>query len=608
MSKDRWQKIESLFIAGVEMPPRARADYWKQECGADREMLAELEQLLNGHQRADEIEFMDKAIWSLKTLDESARKDEMIGKKIGDYEIIRLLGKGGMGDVYLAKNPLLDGTYVIKVVKDEANLDFRRRFLDEIRVHQKLVHENIVNLRHAGLHEGMPYLVMDYFESQSLRNFLLIPGSAQEQRALPAEQVLDIAKQLAAGLGYAHQVHKMTHRDIKPENILVQDKNGLKVKVIDFGLAILPEMAMTLLDGQTHRSSILAAGTPVYMSPEQYQNGLVRRKEKEVDARSDIYSLGLVIYEMLTGQMAYPSERHRAYPNLKWPSAMRRYIPAKVDAVLKIALQEDPDARYQSAQDLARALETALSGSEKPPFVSRRALAGAAGGVVLLLALWIGGNNIPGYISTGGLTPTVTPTSTPTATPTIPPTPVPPVVEDRLNISLYLQNLSGKPELVSSEMTFRNTKPTEKSGGLRVAIEAAKRGYIYILEQADAGKVNILYPDRQNPAGFRPVAPGEKVIVPKADGWLRFRGEPGTDVVYILFVNDKGDPLFEPVEAALKREESSLDVKSGSELLVALQRRADELAANSVGNNQELQQTVKGAGALVGVLKLKHQQ
>src|SRR5262249_27947187 len=177
--------------------------------------------------------------------------------------------------------------------------------------------------------------------------------------------------------------------------------------------------------------------------------------------------------ELLTGRLAFPSEAHRFYQNFKWPSELRRDITAKVDDVLKKALHEDPELRYQSAQELAQAFENALittmplpkPPAPKPPVISRRALAGATGASGLLIALLLGGSYLPWHILTNNPTVTPAPVPGPAASPTISPTTSPVVFDDRLNISLYQQNPSGDPELVSTEMTFRNSARAVKTGG-----------------------------------------------------------------------------------------------------------------------------------------------
>ncbi|HKX31721.1 MAG TPA: protein kinase, partial [Blastocatellia bacterium] len=536
MNQEQWQKVKALFDAGLELSPEACAEYWRLQCGNDRAVLAELERLLDGHRRAEQIEFMEPPAPSRTTEVSQSRPGETIGKRIGEYTLVRLLGRGGMGEVYLAQKPLLARPVVVKLVKADASLAIRKQFLNEIRVHEQLEHENIVRLRDAGLHEGVPYLVLDYFEGQSLREFLSLPESDNQQRALPFDQVADITNQIAAGLGYAHRQHRITHRDIKPENILVDSQNGFKVKVIDFGIAILPELFGTQLrSGSSRRPTIGAAGTPVYMSPEQIQNGLAGQKLREIDQRSDIYSLGLVIYEMLTGQMAFPQATHRFHGQFEWPSARRKGLPAGVDEVLKTALHEDPDGRYQSAEDLARALELALTRRKRPvPWLKIATIGAGVLGVVL--CCWLIIKTLPWRDRIQQAPSSALPSATVSPTPTR--------VEDRLNISLYRQQPNGRAGLVSSETAFANSSPRDQSGGLRLGIDAARSGFIYILEQNDSGEVRILYPDWRNPSGFRPIPTGEKVYLPKEDGWFRFTGASGTDVVYILFTTERGDPLF----------------------------------------------------------------
>lgn len=611
MSQDNWSKVESLFAAGLEMPIERRIEFWRRECGADQGMLAELEKLQRGHERAEKIEFMEKAIWSPRVTNELDGNENMNGKKIGGYEVLRLLGQGGMGDVYLAKKPPLTREVVIKLVKHPGNSAIHKQFLAEMRVHEKLKHDNIVMLLDAGLHDQSPYLVLDYFPSQSLRDFLRAPGPDRGQRPLPLDQVLEITKQIAAGLGYAHREHRITHRDIKPENILIDDKAlPIKVKVIDFGIAILPEMAMTLLDGQTtRRPTVGASGTPVYMSPEQIQNGIARRKVREIDWRSDIYSLGLLIYEMLTGRLAFPSEAHRYYQDMVWPSQLRPELSQQVDEVLKKTLKENPDARYQSTDELCQALAAALTAPTLPPKKDMplparywKATAGFLSAAGLGAALWIGNIYRPDLVHT--LTPT--PSVIPTAGPTLSPMPV--EAANQFKISLLEQDANGQPVPVGIETVFRNTPPTARSGGLRIEVDVERRGYLYIVEEADSGRIDVLYPDPQRNGENRPVSAGETVFLPKRDAWFRFKGKSGTDSIYVVFGEAKDDPMLQPIETALKAGKRSIDIANGGELLSGLRRRAEELTPSSGAPNQGSSKVIKGAGMLVGVLKLRHEQ
>jgi serine/threonine protein kinase len=259
------------------------------------------------------------------------------GDKLGPYEIVAPVGAGGMGDVYKASDARLDRIVAIKVSKAE----FNKRFEREVKAIAALNHPHICQIYDVGPN----YLVMEYVEGTLLKG------------PLPVEKALEYAGQIAAALDAAH-TKKITHRDLKPANILVS-KHG--VKLLDFGLAKVEQPvaadqeSMTM--GLTKEGQIL--GTLLYMSPEQL-NGY------EADARSDIFSFGLVLYEMLTGKCAFegptPASVMRAILERPAPS-ISDFVPEALDRVLRRCLEKDPANRWQSARDLKAALEsiTAMS-------------------------------------------------------------------------------------------------------------------------------------------------------------------------------------------------------------------------------------------------------
>ncbi|NBO63487.1 MAG: serine/threonine protein kinase [Acidobacteria bacterium] len=366
MDQKRWQKVEQLFNAGLELPAQERDKFWRVQCDSDKTVLAQLQLLLQGHQKAEKDNILDHSIWGLENNvapngQGVGSSGNLIGSIINGYQVTQLLGRGSMGEVYLANKPPLKREVVIKTIVDTGNSAFRKQFLEEMRVHEKLRHENIVVLHDAGSHGSLPYLVLEYFPSLSLRKYLRSPENSLRQRPLPLDQVFQITRQVAAGLAYAHRAFGITHRDIKPENILIALDPVLKAKIIDFGIAILPELELESLGRDfSRRYTYGASGTPLYMSPEQFKNVIAREKVCPIDSRTDIYALGLVVYEMITGQSTFPPNALRNFNRVIWPSKIRRGLPVAVDRVLKKALQDDPRSRYQSVEQFYRDLEVAL--------------------------------------------------------------------------------------------------------------------------------------------------------------------------------------------------------------------------------------------------------
>ncbi len=260
-------------------------------------------------------------------------------KRIGRYEIIKELGRGNMGAVYLARDPFIDRQVAVKLAAHqdsgtEDNPDnFNRQFFNEARSAGRLQHPNIVAIYDASVYRGSCYMAMEYVDGPDLREF------CRKDSLLEPEQLLQILYNLCKALEYAHNM-EIVHRDIKPANIMLTGEGV--VKIGDFGIACVTEDTI-----DTAR-----VGTPHYMSPEQI-------KEEPVDGRSDIFSLGCVMYEMLTGEKAYPGDNPAAIINKivnQEPPALRGVrpdLPAELDEAVARSLAGRTDKRYQTCADLA---------------------------------------------------------------------------------------------------------------------------------------------------------------------------------------------------------------------------------------------------------------
>jgi len=281
----------------------------------------------------------------------------LIGRTISHYRITSKLGAGGMGEVYRAQDLRLQRDVAIKVLPAGALGDdaARKRFRNEALALSSLSHPNIAVMHDFDTEQGVDFLVMEHIPGTPLSEKLASPG-------LSREEIVRIALQIAAALEEAHE-HGVIHRDLKPGNVMVTPK-GL-VKVLDFGLAKLLESAAATERTLTITDANLVAGTLPYMAPEQLRSD-------PVDARTDIYALGVVLYEMATGKRPF-SERtqirladdilHKPPPPLK---AMNPQAPAELEAIILKCLAKQPEDRYQSVEELARdlrALEVTSAGS-----------------------------------------------------------------------------------------------------------------------------------------------------------------------------------------------------------------------------------------------------
>jgi tRNA A-37 threonylcarbamoyl transferase component Bud32 len=260
------------------------------------------------------------------------------GQIVGPYRVVGQLGQGGMATVYKAYHAKLDRYVAIKVIQQafQGDATFIARFEREAQIVAKLEHRHIVPVYDYNEHEGRPYLVMKFIEGRTLKN-LLSAGR------LSLEQTLNVMTPIADALTYAHQ-HGVLHRDMKPSNIIM-DQEGV-LYLTDFGLAKIAQ------DAESTMSQDMMLGTPQYISPEQAKG------EKVLDARTDIYSLGVVLYEMVVGRVPFNADTPYAivhdhiYTKLPAPSTINPDIPKPVENVLLKALAKNPDERYTSAVDL----------------------------------------------------------------------------------------------------------------------------------------------------------------------------------------------------------------------------------------------------------------
>jgi hypothetical protein len=319
----------------------------------------------------------------------------MTGQLVGHYRVLEKIGEGGMGEVFRARDERLDRDVALKLIRPSSstNPDHVRRFDQEARAAAALNHPNIVAIYDVGVANGSPYIVSELLEGQTLRRRLA-------EGPIPIDQATDYALQIVLGLIAAHD-RRIVHRDLKPENLFIT-RDG-RIKILDFGVAKLQSLAETRrpVDAMTTvTKSGAVVGTVAYMSPEQLRG-------KPVDHRSDIFSVGAILYEMLTGRRAFLGETEvdtmtavlrEEPPDL---DVSQGRVPSSLHHIVRHCLEKEPENRFQSGKDLAFALE-ALSGSSdgrgglywSPKQLTSKALIGTAGAALLAAVLFLLGTQL----------------------------------------------------------------------------------------------------------------------------------------------------------------------------------------------------------------------
>ncbi len=353
MADEKWQKIREVFDSALRRQPDERRMFVNEACGQDKTLLAEVESLLSSLDSAEG--FMETpAVAEVAHMIEIETKKLEAGKLFGHYEIIEQIGVGGMGEVYLAKDTRLERRIALKILPEKFATDRgrMRRFVRESKSASALNHPNIITIYEIGEADNTHFIATEYIEGDTLRERL--KGSAVNLKS-----ALEMAIQVASALDVAHR-NGIVHRDIKPENVMIRP-DGL-VKILDFGIAKLSEPpaaagglsandseAATKIKAQTSPGMII--GTAAYMSPEQAR-GLA------VDARTDVWSLGVVLYEMAAGRLPFEGQTISDVISgilQKEPPALTLFsneADARLDEIVTKALTKDKEERYQSAKYL----------------------------------------------------------------------------------------------------------------------------------------------------------------------------------------------------------------------------------------------------------------
>jgi serine/threonine protein kinase/Flp pilus assembly protein TadD len=348
MNPERWEQIRDLLHSAMQMDPTERSAFLEQECSNDPALRQEMDNLLAAEGELPSS-FLQSPALTQVAADLGSSGSGMLapGTKLGPYAVLALIGAGGMGEVYRARDTRLDRTVAVKVIPAHLSSDpeRRQRFEREARAISSLQHPNICTLHDVGSQDGMDYLVMEYLEGETLAERL-------EKGRLSLDLTLLYATEVADALAAAHG-RGVVHRDLKPGNIFIT-MHG-ESKVLDFGLAKLeqaklsPDIPAAILgNGRAITRPGSPMGTVAYMSPEQARG-------EELDGRTDIFSLGAVLYEMATGESPFPGKTSAIVfkaildETPPAPSEVVPGLPQQLDQIVAKALKKERDLRYQSA-------------------------------------------------------------------------------------------------------------------------------------------------------------------------------------------------------------------------------------------------------------------
>jgi serine/threonine protein kinase len=479
MDPGRWAQIKSIYSSALSLEPARRNAFLDGACAGDKSLRKEVESLLDG--RSDAEGFIESPAFDVAArafADDAGRS--MVGRQFGPYQIISFISAGGMGEVYRARDTRLGRQCALKFIRTGMDLDPERmrRFNREARAASALNHPNIATIYDIGEAEGISYIAMEYIEGECLS--ARIGGSPLE-----FDETFEVAIHVCDALDVAH-AQGIVHRDIKPGNVMITARG--QVKVLDFGLAkiIEPKSQAASVRTPTHPTTGLGEvlGTVQYMSPEQALG-------REVDHRSDIFSLGVMLYEMATGTKPFAgSNASETVDRIvhSQPEAIARLnykVPPELERIIRKCLEKDPARRYQSAHEQlidllnlkrdmdSATIQTSLTESRSKPALRRTAVIAGALLIAFLAAA--------AYFLTGTGKPTESLAVLPFASRSADPNTE--LIGDSLTEGL-IDSLSQVPNLIvmsrSSVFHYQGRQVEAKAAGEKLRVQVVLAGSVGI--------------------------------------------------------------------------------------------------------------------------------
>ena len=626
MNRERSQEVSRIFKSAIQLDGEAREAYLATECAHDDSIREDVSRLISSHDKAsaeNDIDAPPDTNFNSSDSDTRRLADE---QWLGPYQIIKHLGTGGMGEVYLATDSRLDRVVALKILSGELAEDKRRmqRFQREARIVSSLNHPNILTLYEFGQIESLHFLASEYVDGETLREYL-------NKKRLKLSEILDITLQICAALETAHE-SKIVHRDIKPENAMIRRRDHI-VKVLDFGLAKGTNPAsVTHATGsevvtqfKTEAGNIL--GTVNYMSPEQAQGLLV-------DERTDLWSTGVIIYEMVTGRAPFKgrTSSHTIVQILEkepLPLTLAAGVaPGELERIVNKALAKQPDERYQTAKDLIIDLrhlrkqldrETELKGSggalvneeatktrstivavasTNETSVSRQKRRIVKGGILLVILAFLS-------VGLWQLNQRRQSPATPETLTSLP------VAELGLTYSItvqkYRDNKPFEPAFqLAKEMLF------ESDYQIRLNVTSQQQGFLYILNEGphDEGQPAdyvVLFPSVTSNGGSALVSESEPIHIPEKS-WIKFDKEKGTERIWLVLA-PAAVPELEPIRSYASRKTQGLITDAGLRDNIQHFFRNHTEVKQSVEQNAERKETKVSSrsSTLVHFIDLEHQ-
>ncbi len=575
MNPERWQQISRIFKSAISLDPEARNAYVVGQCGSDDSLRAEVEKLIASHQQASDENFIGgmaaeaaAPLLIVENDDEPPHRTLNNGQQFGSYVILEALGAGGMGEVYLARDTRLDRTVALKILPPDISTDKRRmqRFRQEAKVASSLNQPNILTVYEFGEVGGLTFLATEFVDGETLREHL------RGKKKLKLADILDINIQVLAALDAAHEAN-IVHRDIKPENVMIRRRDHV-VKVLDFGLAKVTEKRPSVLKSEYSEADTafktapgIIMGTINYMSPEQAQ-------ARATDQRTDIWSTGVMLYEMVAGKMPFSgaTTSHTIVQILENdPLPLSKDVPAELDRIVLKAMAKDPDERYQTAKDmlidlrrLKKKLEvqaeidrTSSPSTERPAIMGDQPVSVPRNKRGIVIALVIGMLLVTAGIF--GVNMWRSARERARANGVIPSPPVPATKPERtLTYWIMVQKFrDNKP--------YQDPFPTageviyEADYQIRVNVRSPQPGYLYVLNEGPGStqpEFVVLFPSTTANEGSSLLSAGQVVQIPEKS-WFQFDQQQGTEKLWLVFSADPV-PELESVKQYANRQAKGL--------------------------------------------------